>query len=133
MRPSFEQIFMNFAIAIAQRSHHPKTRVGCVITSYDHTRVVAIGYNGHEKGGYNHLKKKKPGESEMVHAEINALIKCRDDGFKNIYLTVAPCITCAKAIINANNFINVYYHKAYRDKRGIGLLQSHGIRCKKVK
>jgi len=126
-RPSWDDIWSNFAKSIAKRSHDPKYKVGAVIVTDDNSQVLAIGYNGDQKGGPNKRDSLKAGESGFIHAELNALIKC-DYNFpkdKKLYVTLSPCVACAKAIINAG-IKHVTYITKYTNE-GIELLEKHGI------
>lgn len=119
---------MDFAETISQRSYDPSFKVGCCIVTEDNCQVLAIGYNGNHKGGPNKRESEEPGHSGFIHAEINALIKLdyNNPKPKKMYLTLSPCIACAKAIINGD-IGKVFYKIQYRDTSGIKLLQSCGI------
>ena len=132
-RPSWDFIWSSFASTIAQRSADPNFKVGAVIVPEDNTGVLAIGYNGDQKGGENCRDSEEPGSSGFIHAEINALIKMdfNNPKRKKMYVTLSPCKMCAKAIINAD-IKEVYYIQEYRDDAGIKLLQNHGIKVSKV-
>ena len=100
-RPSWDDIWMDFAHLIAARSYDPRYKVGSVVVTDTNTQVLAIGYNGNYSGGPNEVESTAPGASGMIHAEINALIKLDYNNPKNkkMYLTLSPCRMCAKAII----------------------------------
>lgn len=124
MRPKWDDIWMSLAKQIAKRSWDSKTQVGCVIITQDNESVLAIGYNGMEKGGQNHRDSEEPNCSGMVHAEANALLKLNytDPRKKKIYLTHSPCPVCARMIINAG-ISEVIYEKEFRDTRGLEILK----------
>lgn len=127
-RPSWDDIWMDFAYLIARRSYDPRYQVGSVIVTDANTQVLAIGYNGNYSGGPNTVESLSPGQSGMIHAEINALIKLdyNNPNKKIMYLTLSPCRGCAKAIINGD-ISEVVYGEQYRDTSGIELLQTAGI------
>ena len=127
MRKQWDEIHMEFAHSIAERSTDPKHQVGCVIVSEDNAYVLAIGYNGDEKGGNNKRDSMEHGKSGFIHAEENALIKLnpRDPGVKVMYVTHSPCVLCAKKIINAG-IAEVVYTKLYNNE-GVDLLNKSGI------
>ena len=133
-RPDWDDIWMDFAHTISQRSPDPKHKVGAVIVNDENTQVLSIGYNGDQKGGSNERESMEVGSSGFIHAEINALIKC-DYNYgkkKKMYLTLSPCRTCAKAIVNAG--INeVIYCKAYEESNGLDILKEAGISVKAYK
>ena len=133
MRAQWPQIWASMASTIAQRSADPSYKVGCVIVPEDNTGVLALGYNGDHKGGSNERESEEPGQSGFIHAEINALIKLDYNNPKKkiMYVTLSPCIMCAKAIVNAG-ISEVCYIEQYRDTSGLELLEKHGITTKKV-
>jgi dCMP deaminase len=102
-----------------------------VVTS-DNTQVLAVGYNGDHKGGSNMVDSSEPGQSGFIHAEINALIKCDYNCPKRkiMYVTMSPCRTCAKSIVNAG-IREVVYSDEYRCKMGINLLEECGVVVRK--
>lgn len=128
MRPKWDEIWMDFAKNIAKRSYDPRFQVGAVIVTDDNCQVLAVGYNGNYAGGPNEAESETPGESGMLHAEINAMIKLdyNNPKKKKLYLTLSPCRMCAKAIVNAG-IQEVIYHEAYRDMSGVDLLNESGI------
>jgi len=128
-RPSWDNIWMNFAFSISDRSYDPRHKVGAIIVADDNTQVLAIGYNGNYSGGPNEVESNLPGQSGMIHAEINALLKMdyNDPKKKKMYVTLSPCRMCAKAIINAG-IDEVLYGEEYRDSSGVEILRSTGIK-----
>ena len=127
-RPEWDEIWMGFAHSIARRSYDPRYQVGAVIVTKENTQVLAVGYNGNYSGGPNEVESTAPGSSGMIHAEINALLKCDYNirGRKIMYVTLSPCKMCAKAIINAG-VSRVVYDEEYRDPAGVDLLRNVGI------
>jgi len=119
---------MDFAQTIAKRSYDPRHQVGAVVVTDDNTQVLAVGYNGNYSGGPNEIESESPGESGMLHAEINALLKMDYNNHKTkvMYITLSPCRMCAKAIINAGIDV-VIYNEEYRDPSGISVLEEKGI------
>ena len=49
-RPSFEEVYMQFAETISRRSTCTRLSVGTVITTTDYRKVLAVGYNGNASG-----------------------------------------------------------------------------------
>jgi dCMP deaminase len=127
-RPSWDEIWMRMAHVISERSVDPRTKVGCVIVTYDNTQVLAVGYNGDERGGPNTPDSDEPGQSNLIHGEINALIKCDFSVHKKkrMYVTVSPCRVCARAIVNAG-VSELVYDFEYRDGSGLDILKSAGV------
>ena len=123
--------YSEFANAISQWSHDPKTKVGTVIVSEDYSEVYAVGYNGTAKGLSNKRVSKEDGQSGYLHSEINALIKCKasKESKKIIFLTHSPCRLCAIGLINLGNVTHVYYNQAYGTNEGLNLLNQSWIQC----
>ena len=132
-RPDWDNIWMDFAKNISRRSIDPKHKVGAVIVTEDNTQVLSLGYNGDHKGGPNVRDSLEHGHSGLIHAEINALIKCDYNNPKNkkMYVTLSPCEVCAKAIINAG-IKEVIYLNEYKKSNGLEILQSCGIIVRSV-
>jgi len=131
LRPSWDQIWMDFAHTISKRSIDPRFQVGSVIVTEDNSQVLAVGYNGDHRGGPNEVESVEPGISGLLHAEVNCLIKgdFNHPKKKKMYLTLSPCKMCAKAIINGG-ITEVIYSEEYRDRSGIELLISSGIKVR---
>jgi len=132
-RPAWDDVWMEFAHIISRRSYDPRHQVGAVIVTEDNTQVLAVGYNGNYAGGPNEAESTIPGESGMIHAEFNALLKMDYNNPKNkiLYVTLSPCRMCAKAIINSG--INkVVYDEEYRDISSLEILELASVIVKKT-
>lgn len=127
-RPEWNRVWMEFAHIIARRSYDPRHQVGAVVVSGDNTQVLAIGYNGNYRGGPNEAESLTPGESGMLHAEINALLKMDYNNPKSkiLYVTLSPCRMCAKAIVNSG-IQKVFYDEEYRDISSLEILRNSGV------
>lgn len=128
MRPTWDQIWMDFSYSISRRSVDPRHQVGAVVVTDDNTQVLAVGYNGNYTGGPNKVESLTPGESGMIHAEINALLKMDYNNPKKkiMYVTLSPCRMCAKAMINSG-ISRVVYCETYRDDSSLEILKNEGI------
>jgi dCMP deaminase len=133
-RPSWNKIWMTMAETIAQRSHHSTFKVGALIVTSDNTQVLSLGYNGNAAGMSNVPQSEDPGCSGLLHAEINALLKLDYNNPKDkvMYLTLSPCSTCAKAIVNSG-LTRVVYKTRYRNDEGINILRKVGIEVEEFK
>lgn len=132
-RPSWDEIWMEMAHNISRRSYDHRYQVGAIVVTSDNSQVLSLGYNGNYKGGPNEVESEVPGDSGMLHAEINALLKLdyNNPKQKAMYVTLSPCRMCAKAIINAG--VNeVVYDREYRDTSGLDILRSAGVRARKA-
>jgi dCMP deaminase len=130
-RPSFDDIYMELASNLAQRSHCVKIKVGAVLTK--DTRIVSLGYNGPPAGTHNCdmewpqtgcPRDSKGGCSLALHAEQNAIIYASKNNVPlencSIYVTLAPCLSCAR-IIYASGIKKAIYLNSYAEYKGIGI------------
>lgn len=123
-------VFANFVRDLSALSKCEERKVAAIITDRDLTQIYSIGLNGGPKGLVDCMCK-IDGKYGCVHAEINALIKCRSDApDKVMFVSLSPCKQCAAAIINTpGGFSTVYYLEQWKDTTGIELLKKSGIRC----
>jgi dCMP deaminase len=131
-RPSFEEVYMNFAHLISGRSTCKRLQVGTVITTTDYRKVLAVGYNGNASGLADTCDRDEPGNCGCLHSEENAAINCdapRETN-KYVFVTHLPCTACAKRLINLGNVLEVIYQNGYRSEASIDLLQSVGIKVR---
>lgn len=124
------RVFARFARDLANLSKCEEHHVAALITDRDMTQVYSIGINGGPKGLVDCMCN-IDGKYGCVHAEINALVKCRsNDPDKVMFITLSPCKQCAAAIINApGGFSTVYYLEQWKDTTGLTLLKNAGINC----
>ena len=126
-RIPLEEVYMRMAEELAKRSTCARTQVGSVIATSDLTQVLGIGYNGNARGLPNTCDSPEPGRCGCLHSEANALIKAgAQTPAKVMFVTVSPCVMCAKMIVNSN-VARVYYRTAYRDPAGVRVLQQGGV------
>ena len=141
IRPSWESICMDLAVAISKRStcSNPDRKVGCVIVDDSHQRVLAWGYNGVAAGETHsceyHFHKGKKEKNEYgyscfcVHAEQNALAKMNtfEPCDKIMYLTLSPCMICSRLIVNSG-IKKVYILELYSShEKELELLRKRGV------
>jgi dCMP deaminase len=126
-RIPIEEVYMRMAEELAKRSTCSRNQVGSVIASADLTQVLGIGYNGNARGLPNSCDSPEPGRCGCIHSEANALIKA-GAGIpgKVMFVTVSPCVMCAKMIVNSN-VARVYFREAYRDPAGVEVLGRGGV------
>lgn len=74
-------------------------------------------------------------KDEVLHAESNAiakLAKSNDSGLDaDLFVTTAPCIHCAKLILQSG-IGRVWYGEAYRDDAGVTFLKKSGITVNQI-
>jgi dCMP deaminase len=144
-RPSWDEYFMNVAKVVATRSNCSRRQVAAVIVKNDH--ILSTGYNGTPHGVKNCFEGGCPrcaghapsgkglDECLCVHAEQNAICQAARYGINvsdsTIYITISPCLTCAKLIINAGIKEVVYGgdYTAFLDtvKK---MFKSAGVKCR---
>lgn len=126
-------VFAKFAKDLATLSKCEERKVAAVITDKYLSQVYSIGLNGGPKGLVDCMCKIE-GKYGCIHAEINALIKCRsNEADKVMFVTLSPCKQCAAAIINApGGFSSVYYCEEWKDDSGIKLLRAAGIKVEQI-
>lgn len=130
IKPDFDDIFMELAVNLAKRSHCIKKHVGAVLTK--ETRIISIGYNGPPSGTHNCdeefpetgcSRDSKGSCSLALHAEQNAILyavknKASVEG-STLFVTLAPCLPCAR-IIYSMGIQKVVYLYSYAMYKGIG-------------
>ena len=126
-------VFAKFAKDLATLSKCEERKVAAVITDKYLSQVYSIGLNGGPKGLVDCMCKIE-GKYGCIHAEINALIKCRsNEADKVMFVTLSPCKQCAAAIINApGGFSSLYYCEEWKDDSGIKLLRAAGIKVEQI-
>lgn len=126
---SRKHVFKNFTNDLASLSKCTERRVAAIITDKKMTQVYSIGLNGGPVGLADCLCV-LDGKYGCIHAEINALVKCRSDALdKVMFVTLSPCVACAAAIINApGSFSAVYYFEEWKNTEGIKLLKQANIK-----
>lgn len=130
-RPSREEMFMQVAHVVAQRSTCLRAQVGCIITNMDGTSIKSMGYNGNARGLPDICDDITPGACGCLHAEENALLKAPYGEELRLYTTYSPCMACSKRILNSSVGV-VIYDQAYRDLSGPEMLIEQGIRVIKL-
>jgi len=145
MRPSWDEYFMDMAEIVKTRSTCLRRQVGAVIVK--DKRILASGYNG-APTGLKHCEETGCLREQLgipsgqrhelcrgLHAEQNAIIQASLHGVKlegaTIYVTIQPCVLCAKMVINAG--INKLVFKGdYPDELSWQMLQESGIELKRI-
>src|SRR6185436_15557215 len=133
-RPTFESIYMDLALRLAERSTCHRLKVGTVITSTDFRKVLAVGYNGNATGLPNRCDRDEAGNCGCLHSEENAVINCDSPRHveKLVFVTHLPCVACAKRLINLGNVKAVFYGADYRLKDSLQILRSVGIEVQQL-
>lgn len=125
---------MGIAEVTATRGTCSRLQVG-VVFSRD-GRIVVNGYNGAPRGlpHCNHSASDTKC-TNAEHAERNAIAFAARHGLSlegtEVHCTHAPCLDCARALINVGVSSLIYLHE-YRLTEGIDLLRSVGIPCNQM-
>lgn len=122
-RISVDEMMAEIARTVARRSTCTRrAAVGAVLVN-DANRVVATGYNGSPAAAphcddVGCLLDADGHCVRAVHAELNAIIQCAQDGVSTVglavYCTHSPCPRCAAALVQAG-IVEVTYLEPYRD------------------
>lgn len=146
-RPDFDDIFMELAVNLAKRSHCIKRHVGAVLTK--DTRIISIGYNGPPSGTHNCDEEwpgvgcprdSKGGCSLAIHAEQNAILYAvknkTDVEGASLFLTLSPCLACARIIYSTGIkrvlYLNSYAeHKGLAQDEGVEFLKKFGVKAER--
>ena len=130
---------MKVAEVYAELSSAKRLKVGCVIVKDN--RIISIGYNGMPSGWDNvcehldYLDGKLTTKREVLHAETNAIAKLAQSTESGkdaeLYVTVSPCIECAK-LIHQVGISKVYYKHEYRNCSGLEFLSKCDIMVKRI-
>ncbi len=141
MRASWDEYFMEIAEIVKTRSTCLRRHVGAVIVKDN--RILTTGYNGSpsglkhctELGGCERQRLGIPsGERHelcrALHAEQNAIIQAAKMGNTTegatIYVTLQPCVICAKMIINSG-IVRIVHKGEYPDPLSRAMLEEAGI------
>lgn len=135
-RPSWEEIWMNIAEIIAQRSVCLRYQVGAVLVR--NKKIVTLGYNGPPKGithcgeiGCAKQTGANGGLCRGAHAEMNAIVNAANHGLSvagtTLFCTYRPCLECSKHLINAE-VAKIIFKKDYeKEKEAKEILKTAGI------
>jgi dCMP deaminase len=134
-RPSYDEFFLQMAALTATMGTCPRKQVGAVIVKGKD--VLTIGFNG-APAGHPHCTEvgclQIPGEGEGCHrtrhAEENAILKAVARGLDlrgaTVYLTLSPCMNCAKRMVT-EGISRVVYAELYRDDKPLAFLERAGV------
>ena len=109
----------------AENSYCQRRKVGALIVK--DKMIISDGYNG-TPSGFENLCEDENNVTKpyVLHAEANAITKIarssNSSAGATMYVTAAPCIECAKLIIQAG-IRRVVYSEQYRLEDGLDLLK----------
>ena len=142
----WHRYFLEIAKVVAKKSSCIRRQVGAVIVREN--RIISTGYNGTPRGlkncnegGSPRCKSKCESGTNLElslcsHAEENAIINASYYGVAlkhaNIYVTLSPCLLCAKMIIQAG-IKSIFYSSNYSvDEQSMKLFSEAKIECQKL-
>ena len=126
-----DEVYLKMSEVWASLSKAKRKQVGCLIVKDG--AIISDGFNGTPKGfdnecEYNpnpNLFHKILTKPEVLHAESNAITKLakstQSSKDATMYITISPCIECAKLIIQSG-ISRVVYGNNYRNLDGVNLL-----------
>lgn len=125
---SLDSKYLRMARIWAENSYCKRRQVGALVVK-DHM-IISDGYNGTPSGFENVCEENNVSFPYVLHAEANAITKLarssnNSDG-ATLYVTAAPCIECAKLIIQSG-IKRVVYAETYRLDDGLKLLKRANI------
>ena len=141
LQKDLDDAYMDMARRWGLLSKAKRKKVGCLIVKDG--AIISDGFNGTPTGFDNECEHfpvwpqdpqlptipmvTKP---EVLHAESNAITKLakstQSSEGATMYITISPCVECAKLIIQSG--INrVVYGEVYRNEDGIELLKKANV------
>lgn len=131
---TLDERYLRMATIWAENSYCVRRKVGALVVK--DKMIISDGYNGTPSGFPNVCEENNVTHPYVLHAEANAITKLarsnnNSDG-STLYVTAAPCIECAKLIIQAG-IKRVIYGEEYRLADGLDLLRKAGIEVEYIK
>jgi len=129
-------MYLDICERISLMSHAVRAKVGAILVKDNN--VISMGWNGTPAGFDNECEIRldemdefalitKP---EVLHAESNCLTKVarssQSSEGSTMYITISPCMECAK-LIAQSGITRVVYKNFYRDKKSLDFLSEFGI------
>lgn len=146
-RPDWDTYYMDIAHVVARRGNCLRRQVAAVLVSEN--RIVSTGYNGTPRGLKNCFDGGCPrcagsspsgrglDECRCSHAEENAIAQAAYHGIAlrgaTLYVTLSPCLTCARMIVSSGITEVVYEDDYSVNSGGKALLKEAGVKCRRYK
>jgi dCMP deaminase len=146
-RPDWDHYFMDIAKVVASRSNCIKRKVAAIIVR--DKRVISTGYNGTPRGTRNcneggcprcnslAVSGTKLDECLCSHGEENAIVQASYHGVSlkdaTIYSTFAPCLMCAKMIINSGIREVIFNMEYPLNESAFKLFEEAGVFVRKLR
>jgi dCMP deaminase len=126
----FDKSYLEMAAVWATNSYCKRRQVGALLVK--ERMIISDGYNGTPAGFENVCEDEVTGKTKpyVLHAEANAITKVAKSGNSSegatMYVTTAPCLECAKLIIQAG-IVRLVYKNSYSVTDGLDLLKRAGV------
>ena len=135
---NLDVVYLRMAYEWSALSLARRKKVGCLIVKDG--AIISDGFNGTPQGFDNDCEYWLNGDwhtkPEVLHAESNAITKLARSTLSSVgatmYITCAPCIDCAKLIIQAG-IKRVVFREVYRNLDGLLLLNNASIQIDRIK
>ena len=150
-----DRTYLVMAETWANLSRAKRKKVGCLIVKDG--AIISDGYNGTPRGFNNNCEDLLPAvggrimiddegdmvkgtfklrtKPEVLHAESNAITKLakstQSSTGATMYITISPCVECAKLIIQSG-IKRVVFGEFYRSDEGIKLLKKSKIKVEEM-
>lgn len=130
---SYDTMYLDIAFRAAEQSYAFRRKVGMVVVKDDN--IIGYGWNGQPENHSNLCEYRESDGSlvtlpSVLHAEENAYRKISKHGAScfdhTAYLTLSPCISCAK-IARSNGIKRLVYFEKYRNTEGLDYLTQQGV------
>lgn len=135
-----DNLYLDIADRIADMSHSRRKKVGAVLVEGEN--IISYGWNGTPHGADNNCEVENEDgtlttKPEVLHAESNVLMKLVSSGGvgaqgATLYVTLSPCIDCAKLIVQSK-IKRVVYREDYRITTGIDFLRKYGVQVQQLR
>lgn len=124
-----DQRYLRMARIWAENSYCKRRQVGALIVK--DKSIISDGYNGTPSGFENNCEDEEGvTKQQVLHAEANAITKVAASTNNcygaTMYVTAAPCIECAKLMVQCG-IKRVVYSEEYRLRDGLELLEQANI------
>jgi dCMP deaminase len=134
-RIDLDEAYLQMAEIWAKRSKANRKQVGALLVK--DKQIISDGYNGMPAGDSDEVCEyideggNLVTRPELMHAESNALMKLAENGGlgaqdATMYLTMSPCLPCAKLMKQAK-IKRVVFRERYRETDGIEFLTTRGV------
>lgn len=136
IQQELDEVYLKISKTWSTLSKAKRQKVGCLIVKDG--SIISDGYNGTPKGFDNKCEMFDPRfcwsqevtKPEVLHAESNAITKLAKSTQSSVgatmYITISPCVECAKLIIQSG-ITRVVFGRVYKNLKGVTLLKKAKI------